>query len=59
MYRDINKMEDGCRFWIEDTFHLLDRCSVSMQLSYTFSSINVPYSVGEKSVRKKVIHSKE
>ena len=59
MYRDINKMEDGCRFWFEDTFHLQDQRIVSEQLSYTFSSINVPYSVGEKSVRKIVIHSKE
>ena len=59
MYRDINKMEDDCRFWFEDTFHLLDLVIVSTQLSYTFSSINVPYSVGEKSVRKIVIHSKE
>ena len=57
MYRDINKMEDGFRFWFEDTFHLPD--IVSTPLSYTFSSINVPYSVGEKSVRKIVIHSKE
>ena len=52
-------MEDGYRFWFEDTFHLPDRAIVSMQHSYTFSSINVPYSVGEKSVRKIVIHSKE
>ena len=52
-------MEDGCRFWFEDTFHLLDRVIVSTQHSYTFSSINVPYSVGEKSVRKIVLHSKE
>ena len=59
MYRDINKMEDGCRFWFEDMFHLLDLVIVSIPLSYTFSSINVPYSVGEKSVRKIVIHSKE
>ena len=59
MYRDINKMEDGCRFWFEDTFHLPDPSIVSTQHSYTFSSINVPYSVGEKSVRKIVIHSKE
>ena len=48
MYRDINKMEDCCWFWFEDTFHLPDPI-VSMQHSYTFSSINVPYSVaGEK-----------
>ena len=59
MYRDINKMEDGCRFWFEDTFHLQDTGIVSTPLSYTFSSINVPYSVGEKSVRKIAIHSKE
>ena len=52
-------MEDVCRFWFEDTFHLPDRSIVSTQHSDMFSSINVPYSVGEKSVRKIVIHSKE
>ena len=41
-------MEDGCRFWFENMFHLPDLCRVSMQLSYTFSSISVPYSVGEE-----------
>ena len=55
MYRDINKMEDGCRFWFEDMFHLPDHVIVATQHSYTFSSFNVPYSVGEKSVRKIVI----
>ena len=52
-------MEDSCRFWFEYTciFHLQDTVIVSMQHSYTFSGINVPYSVGEeKSVRKIVIH---
>ena len=35
------------------TFHIHDSSIVSMQYSYTFSSINVPYSVGEeKSIRK-------
>ena len=37
--------------WVQ--FHLQDAGIVSLQHSYTFSSINVPYSVGEeKSVDK-------
>ena len=58
--RDINKIEDSCRFWFEDTFHLLGCVIACMQHSHTFSSIDVPYSVGvEKNVCKIVIHHEE
>ena len=53
-------MEDGCLFWFEYMFHLQDAIIVSMQHSYTFSSRNVPYSVGEdKSICKIAIHHEE
>ena len=37
-------------------FHLLDNMFMSMQHSYTFSSIDVPYSVGEKSIKTGIHH---